>query len=386
MNNSEIKYLLKRYFDNTISVPELNLLEALIDNIEKKKLQEILTSIDIENNIPPFVAEGEINDRLAPVFDVLMAKISDEASVPRKLSFIYKHWLAVAASLLVISSVALYVNLFSDLNKKELIVEDIFPAKPFAEISLTNGDVIQIDSLSIGLIYRNDELSVYKTATGEIVYENKADAKDVLDYIMVSTPKGGFTKLKLSDGSVVALNADSKLRYPLHFNGKSREVEAEGEIYFEIAKDPNKPFVIHSEKQSIEVLGTKFNLQTGPDVAKTTLVEGSVKVIVANQEYFLQPGEQSIVSNGVKIKNIVVAQEIDWRQDHFVFDSSSFIEILKEIENWYNVQFIFITKDIKNVELSGKISRQVKLSELLKVLEINTKYKFEIQERRVLVK
>lgn len=152
-----------------------------------------------------------------------------------------------------------------------------------------------------------------------------------------------------------------------------------------MAHDATKPFEVHMEKQIIEVLGTSFNVVSRADYARTTLVEGRVKILTGGKAYFLKPGEQAMVTNEVKISSLNPTQKVAWKNEEFTFDHSTFYEILQEIESWYNVQVVFADNNLEDVHLSGTVSRKVKLSALLKVLEMNTNYKFTIEERRVLV-
>ena len=349
-------------------------------------LEETLFQVIEESKLK--VDQGDVDVNSVNFYDIYR-KIVDqdkEVKLPAKQNNIV---LTLKYVISIASVFVLAFFLFRNSHKSPTevqVLNDINPAQSIANITLASGKVLTIDSARTGLVYKEDGLSVYRSEDGVIKYALDSTSVYVEEYITVSTPKGGFTKLTLADGTIAALNSASTLKYPVAFKNNNREIFAEGEIFFDVAKDKNRPFRIFSDKQTIEVLGTSFNLHTNKGEAKTTLIEGSVKILVDNKSYILKPGQQSIVNNSVEIRDTKVQEEVAWTNDQFLFDNGSFLEILKEIENWYDVKFVFERRDIVNVKLSGSLSRKVKLSELLKVLAINTGYTYKIQERRVIVK
>ncbi|MCA5004297.1 FecR family protein [Sphingobacterium bovistauri] len=388
MYNSELYNLLKNHFDGVITKQQSQFLEELITKADLKTLEDTICQVlkDSEEKIDAI----DVNfNRIK--FEDVKRQIESKKDIENQRFFSKKNYsiMRYAASIVAIFIASFFIIQF--FQKKEGItsvhtISDINPAQSLANISLGNGDVLIVDSTTTGLIYQENGISVYRSEEGVLEYKIDSANSNMLENITITTPKGGFTKLTLSDGTIASLNSASTITYPVSFGKNNRDISAEGEIYFDIAKDKSKPFRIFSEKQTIEVLGTSFNLMSNKDEAKTTLIEGAVRIIVDNKSYFLKPGQQSIVNNAVEIKNTKVDEELAWTNDQFLFDNGSFFEVLREIENWYNVKFVFVRKDVENMHLSGSLSRKVKLSELLKVLSLNTGYKYEIQERRVLVK
>lgn len=388
MYNSELYNLLKNHFEGVITKQQSQFLEELITKADLKTLEDTICQVlkDSEEKIDAIdVNFNRIN------FEDIKRQIDSKKDIENQRFFSKKNYsiMRYTASIVAIFIATFFIIQF--FQKKEGItsvhtISDINPAQSLANISLGNGDVLIVDSTTTGLIYQENGISVYRSEEGVLEYKIDSANSNMLENITITTPKGGFTKLTLSDGTIASLNSASTITYPVSFGKNNRDISAEGEIYFDIAKDKSKPFRIFSEKQTIEVLGTSFNLMSNRDEAKTTLIEGSVRIIVDNKSYLLKPGQQSIVNNAVEIKNTKVDEELAWTNDQFLFDNGSFFEVLREIENWYNVKFVFVRKDVENMHLSGSLSRKVKLSELLKVLSLNTGYKYEIQERRVLVK
>ena len=386
MNNSSLESLLMRYFQGNISQQERIELEKLLDEADNAHLEDILHTYFSNNEFNSLPNEDVLNKlNITKVLNTVKPISAAKNNIVSLQVLKY----AVAVVLFVVSGLFIYNTYFAKKLVNNIVsVNDINPAQSLAQISLPDGELFTIDSTSVGLVYNQDGISVYRNAEGEIVYKVDSNTVDHSEnqYLSIVTPKGGFSKIQLSDGTLVSLNAGSTFKYPLTFASNSREVYATGEIFFDVAKDSSRPFKVISDNQTIEVLGTKFNLIADDLKSKTTLLEGSVKILHADRSYFLKPGQEAVVDKDVKIVDVNAEKSIGWKNDQFVFDNSSFIEILKEVENWYDIKFVFESDELLNVQMSGSVSRKVKLSEILKVLEINTDYKFEMKGRRVVVK
>jgi ferric-dicitrate binding protein FerR (iron transport regulator) len=211
-------------------------------------------------------------------------------------------------------------------------------------------------------------------------------------YNTITTANGNQYQLILTDGSKVWLNAASSIRFPTSFTGNERKVEITGEVYFEVAKDPIKPFKVdfknkEGEINEIEVLGTHFNVNAyadEPDM-KTTLLEGSVKIKAANKIQMLTPGQQaSITSGGIEVKrNVDIEHVMAWKNGYFLFDNTDIYTLMRQVSRWYNVDVKYegrITED----GFSGKILRDVPLSKFIKVLELND-VKVRTEGREIIV-
>src|SRR5690606_24636103 len=155
------------------------------------------------------------------------------------------------------------------------------------------------------------------------------------------TPRGGTYQVTLSDGTRVWLNAESRLIYPTRFDGDARNVELEGEAFFEVSSS-TKPFFVQSSDQIIEVLGTEFNISAYGDNLQTTttLVSGSVSLQnrQSAQVRTLEPGEQAIVrEDKVGVRTVDVADYTAWKDGLFVFNDTPLSEVLGQLQRWYGV-------------------------------------------------
>jgi len=166
-------------------------------------------------------------------------------------------------------------------------------------------------------------------------------------------------------------------------------VEILGEAYFEVAKNPDKPFKVLANGVSLRVLGTHFNVmaRNADQEFKATLLEGSVKLSKANEVVILKPGEQGIsnrVSAGFSVKEVDVDDILAWKNGLFAFKNERIEAIMDEISRWYDVDVEF-RGDIQQKSFGGTVSRFKDISEVLKVLELTESVHFKIEGRRVIV-
>lgn len=172
------------------------------------------------------------------------------------------------------------------------------------------------------------------------------------------TPKGIRSTVRLSDGSIVFLNADSRLRYPKEFSGKSREVELSGEAYFDIHRDKSKPFRVRTGETTTEVTGTEFNINYRDDRMNLSVSEGSVK------SYKGEPAGAISIKRGQMLtynastgfsapKKADLTLTLAWRENKIGFDNTPLEEVMQEIERIYNVKTIFKNKQARNRRISG---------------------------------
>jgi ferric-dicitrate binding protein FerR (iron transport regulator) len=177
----------------------------------------------------------------------------------------------------------------------------------------------------------------------------------------------------LPDGTKVWLNAVSYLRFPTNFSGNTRQVEIGGEVYFEVAKNRAKPFIVKSNRTQITVLGTHFNVNDYPDeaFAKTTLLEGSVKINGKQSVGILKPGDQALLNENDEMKiaaDVNVKEAVAWKNEIFDFNNTDITSIMRQVARWYGINVIYTGKSAP-VLYKGRISRNVNLSEMLAMIK-----------------
>ncbi len=259
--------------------------------------------------------------------------------------------------------------------------QDLPPGRDAATLTLADGQTIILDSAN-GTISKQGAATVINN-NGRVSYANTGnETRPAVVYNKVSTARGNQYQLVLADGSKVWLNSASSLRFPTSFTGDRREVELDGEGYFEIAKNAAKPFHVKTSTQDIEVLGTHFNVNAYSDeeAIKTTLLEGKVKVrqwskingqLATGNGTFLQPGEQAVLI-GTSPFRIEHSPDLDqvmaWKNGWFEFDDTDIKTIMRQVSRWYDVDIKYETKT-DNEKYGGRISRNLNLSNILKMLE-----------------
>ncbi len=273
--------------------------------------------------------------------------------------------------------------------------KEIAPGGNRGILTLSNGKQIVLSDVSSKDIIAKedqDEVTIKMDANGVITYVINPNAdtakEDENSFNTLSTPTGGQYNIVLADGTKVFLNAVSSIKYPTQFNGDQRIVELEGEAYFEVAKNKNKPFLVKSDNQTIEVLGTHFNVHAyaNESAIKTTLLEGSVAVSSKNQKAILKPGQQSNVSessNKIAVKEVDTEAAIAWKNGRFKFDNADLKSVMKQLERWYGIKVEY-RGDVSDVRFNGGTFRNKNLSEVLKVLELSN-IKFKVEGKTIIV-
>ena len=301
-------------------------------------------------------------------------------------------WAVAAASalLFLISSIYFSQNKPSEQHLTKVTKPSVKADKSTgnkAVLTLADGSAIILDNSPNGTVSKQGGTVVDKTSDGQLVYRSETTSTRQAENInTLSTPKGGQYQLQLPDGSKVWLNAASSIKFPAAFGAHERRVELLGEAYFEITKNAHKPFkVVLAQGAMIEVLGTHFNVmayQNEKDV-NTTLLEGSVKISKSNLALTIKPGEQAVLNNTLQAHKVDAEQEIAWQKGDFQFSNTDFAGILRELERWYDVDFIY--DELPSKKLNGIVSRTYNLSQVLRMLEITGGVKFKADGRKIRV-
>jgi transmembrane sensor len=263
------------------------------------------------------------------------------------------------------------------------------PTRNKALLTLADGTKIELDSSANGTLAVQGSVRVVKRSDGEINYAGPATGE--ISYNTLSVPKGSRPlNLLLSDGSRVWLNLGSSLTYPTAFAGSERKVSITGEAYFEIAPNAKMPFMVACRDVTVRVLGTHFNVNAYEDetARKITLLEGSVRVSQGASSALLKPGQQARVSSDIsdiKVKNDVdVTEVMAWKTGKFRFGENTDIgTIMRQVARWYNVEVEY--EGEINRRFWGSISRDVNVSEVLKVLEATGGVKFNMRGNKITV-
>lgn len=392
MNLSQANDLIRKYREGKLTEQERALLESWYLDLGKRQAK----TLDPE----------ALEKHLDQVWAALPISEQPEIRYARRIRpFIFR--IGIAASILIVCAFGFYLAQVKKdvvaLEKKPSLDGDAIPGDNRAILTLANGGKIALDRMKNGELAREGGTTIIKTNAGEVVYQSTSlrqnDANGLV-YNTITTPKAGQYQITLPDGTKVWLNAASSIRFPTKFSQHERIVEIQGEVYFEVTKsmkaDKRVPFKVVAGKQVVEVLGTRFNINSYNDegLIKTTLVEGSIKVNMNDKkenDILLRPGQQSqfvtnserVIPETFQVTNVDANSVIAWKDGYFRFDHVGLPELMRQLSRWYDMEVIYRVP-VGDHEFVGQIERSSKLSKVLKILEMGDVH-FRIEGKKIIV-
>lgn len=217
---------------------------------------------------------------------------------------------------------------------------------------------------------------------GSGFYFRKMNEIETATHTLV-VPAGQRANLQLPDGTNVWLNAHSTINYPAYFTGKERNIQLDGEAYFEVKHNTRQPFIVHTENYDIKVLGTKFNVEAymGMEDFSTALMEGAVEIREQNNpdnQIILSPNQKVIRENGLLIVSSIEDYDIyRWREGLICFRETGFIELMERFEKCYGIRIVVENSKLENKVFSGKFRISDGIDNALRVLQKEGNYTFE---------
>ena len=397
MENQELKEIFNRYLENRCSVKEAQQLFHYFQTDENIYFLQLINE-ELEK------AESYADDQnLQHVAQEVFLQIKQQLNIlktNRLKYFLINHWekLSTAAILLIVSAITFYFFSVNQQAKEfQLPVKyanDLVPGQNKALLTLADGKKIML--LDKGEVFFDKILkgiNINKADDGQLIYAlSKAGETEKSMLNTLETPKGGQYQLHLADGTKVWMNSDSKLIYPTAFKvSGTRTVELSGEAYFEVAHHKNQPFIVNTNQQQIEVLGTHFNVKayTNELAQETTLLDGSIKVSVLNKSKILKPGQQATTlkhATNIKVIPFVdTGMVIAWKEGLFFFDNTEIEKVMQQACRWYNAEVVYEGKK-PNVSFTGVVLKSKNLSDLLEILQAAGEVKFNIIGNKIIVK
>lgn len=301
---------------------------------------------------------------------------------------VFKYVAAIAIPIILCISTYYYLH-----NKQETVTEQIASISPGTQnaiIILNNGNKINLKELQLNQLIEKDG-SVISNNNGELNYTKIQDKKykeQLINTLIV--PRGGEYNLVLSDSSRVYINSASKLIYPVLFNNEKREVTLEGEAYFEIHRNEDKPFIVNINGMKIEVLGTSFNIKAYQDENKvfTTLLEGKIRLNTDadNDEWILAPNQQAVLtkeSNNITIREVDAEQYIGWKNGIYYFTNQSLEEIMRTLSRWYDFEYEFENDALRKIHFEGGLNKYDNINPILEIMQSTGKVKIKIEGNKI---
>jgi transmembrane sensor len=420
MNEERINHLVRVYAGNSATDEEVEeLFEWLRLHPENEQIQTQL------EKMAAIASPGEGYD--PQYWEPFVQKVLTTKKPPVRRIGTRWRYAAAAAAILVFVVCSLWFVVGRRGSGKQAIVQtpavqDVAPGRNGAVLTLADGSSIVLDSMANGILAKQNGSEVLledgklsydavhsplttPTTSGQVDHSRPA-------YNVLTTPKGRQFQLVLPDGSKVWLNAASSITYPTAFTSNERQVKISGEVYFEVSSLPASPggggvkgnspasrdkvpFIVDVDgKQTVEVLGTHFNINSysDEDAIRTTLLEGKVKVvnressIVDNESVILQPGEQAAITTNHKLQTtnqINMDQIMAWKNGLFNFKNADIRTVMLQLARWYDIEVKY-EGEIPTGTFRGKMPRDLPLSEALAVLQ-DVGVKFRIEGKTLVV-
>ncbi|NGM60822.1 DUF4974 domain-containing protein [Sphingobacterium sp. SGG-5] len=382
MEKRKLKQLLKAYQEGTIKKNDLiTLLDYIAIDKNETQVDQLLAELmeDMKEDPALPVASDRLYERIVthPQFR------SKPGNVVR---LYYRLAAAVAVLLVLIGGVWWYTTQYRNHDENHYTARTV-TTKPTDKLLLktSKGQIIELDQLTpegtgIPTIqFADQEGLVYSEDGNEAMQEEHT----------IITPKGRQYHIVLSDGTKVWLNSATTITFPAHFKGDLREVELDGEAYFEVKKAIDWPFTVQTYTQSIEVLGTHFNVNAyrEDDVAYTTLLEGKVRLSSGKNKIILHPGQQAkstTASSVPEVRNMEAKDAIAWKDDMFIFNNEEIQQAMRQISRWYDVEVVY-RNGMEGKRIGGSVSRFENITELMGALQATGLLHYEMKGGTIII-
>lgn len=396
--DQHIAYLLAQYKAGRCTMEELSELQQLFESETHREVLEsaLMKILQEKGEAHPSVEQAlarvlQHTDRRLYAQSPLNELKSEPLNAQKRVARISKQWVAVAAALLLCGTIGYFIWQYENQPQDTATVAQssapIQPASGKATLMLPDGRVINLGSNG-----KITTLDMVEETKNRVIYHLNDQAKSNIPQLhTIATPRGGTYQVELADGTQVWLNAASSITFPTRFTGETREIEIQGEVFIQVTPHKNRPFLVHTGSQTIEVLGTAFNISAYADQREitTALVEGGLRVIDGGNSVRLTPGEMAINTRGNKPALIKEKADLDrilaWRNGIFRYNGQPIEDIMAEVGRWYDVDVRF-EGDVFAKRFAGEISRFQNVTDVLDIIALTGSVNIKLEGREIIVK
>ena len=373
-------------------------IQGMTDNAQEKELNEwrsvsprheelfqrMLSSEHVEKSISRFVKTEEEEER---GWRQLQQKARSGRSV-RKIK-----WFPYAAAIVLILSVGGVFYFSGDKEQTEILPI----AKNEVQVPGSRAVLILPDGRKVDLeneVLRSDLAqsdSLLLVSARSLKYRD-IDSPDTTEiFHTLEIPRGGEYLLALSDGTMIYLNSESTLSFPVKFQGKERKVYLTGEAYFKVAKNTEHPFVVTAGELEVLVTGTTFGVSAYKDEKdiQTTLESGRVTVRVEGKSVKLVPNKQVLFNKstmGLEVRDVDVDLYLAWADGRLVYDNCPLEKILTDLGRWYNIDVFYSRDELRSYQFSLNMKKHEEFTQVLELIGKTGEVQFEIKDNTVIVK
>lgn len=371
-----IRQLLNKYLQGQMTLKErLDLNRLINDPASKEELLSFISEqYSAEHALPGSLSQKEYDAVLARVLADDLPAPMEERTTGFRIAYLRKWWAAASVLMITVATLYFWLKAPDEVKPVDVAVqsENIQPGKEGALLTLADGSKVSLDTVRNGVIAMQDGVTA-RVVDGVLQYNGKSTG---MVFNTMSTPRGRQFHLTLPDGTGVWLNAASSIRYPVAFDARERKVEVTGEVYFEVMKNKQHPFIVNvNNRMEVEVLGTDFNINAydNESAIAATLLSGSIKVIKSDvaDQLVLKPGQQALMNNAATAQHgiqLVPDADIEkvtaWRKGLFNFRDIPFDEAMRQLQRWYDIEVVY-ENGVPDIELMGEMTKGVSLNGLL---------------------
>lgn len=381
MSTQDAQLLLQRYLAGECTADEKLLLETWWDELQAEAMA-VETPDDVVRHRMLSRIKAELGEELQPAREENTeepAKEEPAKETPLK-TLPWRRYTGVAAAILLIAAgIWLWTQHNPSQSEAPPITIEATPGGNRATLTTGNGMMVVLDSIGNGTItikgqdhpiVKQDGLLDYQQS-GRTANSGRTAGENAMNTLAV--PKGGQYKLILSDGTKVWLDAASSITYPTAFVGNTRQVSVTGQVYLEVAHNPDRPFEVKTQGQTIRDIGTSFNIYAYTDepAVKVTLASGAVEITAPGGAAvgINKAGMQAEYRDGQlqPVHDADLNSVLAWKNGLFDFASADIATVMRQVGRWYDVDIQF-DKGVPDGHITGAIPRNTMLSTALQVL------------------
>ena len=382
MTAKKSEELIVKFITNQANLGEIELLTQWLEDVENQKVFQGFVKTNYASDFSMLTFDSDETKK------ILSQKIKQNNSIfyKRRIRSYFKY-AALVAIIIGIASFYLIGDYFIK-NENRLV-----PKEEAITLVLDNGKIQTINTSDSTTVFDESGKIVGKQNKTKISYSGTLSSEKLV-YNTLKIPYGKHFEVALSDGTIVHLNSGTTLRYPVRFiKNQSRNVFLTGEAFFEVTKDKAHPFTVNTQEMNIEVLGTKFNVNSYKEEnsSDVVLVEGKVALYKENKtsqnQTFLTPGfkgtllrgQQNFAKEQVNTENYTA-----WVQGSLIFKKKSFNTIIRVLERNYNVKIINKNKTLGNEIFNARFDNE-SIEAVLKYLSDSYSINYTIKENIILI-
>ena len=373
-------------------------IQGMTDNAQEKELNEwrsvsprheelfqrMLSSEHVEKSISRFVKTEEEEER---GWWQLQQRARSGRSV-RKIK-----WFPYAAAIVLILSVGGVFYFSGDKEQTEILPiakNEVQVPGSRAVLILPDGRKVDLENEVLRSdLAQSDSLLLVSARSLKYRDIDSPDTSEIFHTLEI--PRGGEYLLTLSDGTMIYLNSESTLSFPVKFQGKERKVYLTGEAYFKVAKNTEHPFVVTAGELEVLVTGTTFGVRAYKDEKdiQTTLESGQVTVKVEGKSVKLVPNKQVLFNKstmGLEVRDVDVDLYLAWADGRLVYDNCPLEKILTDLGRWYNIDVFYSRDELRSYQFSLNMKKHEEFTQVLELIGKTGEVQFEIKDNTVIVK